>query len=95
MPHHVPETLFASNDTHRALGSRQWAALAMLALGVGLVQISGTKPKEDNPSEDGALTGSSSSGENPMLGFAAVLLACCSSGFAGVYFEKVTRCRVG
>jgi UDP-galactose transporter len=29
--------------------------------------------------------------ENPLLGFLAVLLACCCSGFAGAYFERVLK----
>merc|ERR1712173_511826 len=29
--------------------------------------------------------------QNTMLGLSAVLAACCSSGFAGVYFEKVLK----
>lgn len=59
---------------------RQWAALAMLALGVGLVQISGKKDSDDSIKNDA---------QRPLLGFAAVMMACCTSGFAGVYFEKV------
>lgn len=29
--------------------------------------------------------------ENPFLGFIALLAACCLSGFAGVYFEKILK----
>ena len=29
--------------------------------------------------------------QNPFLGLVAVLSACCSSGFAGVYFEKMLK----
>jgi UDP-galactose transporter len=31
------------------------------------------------------------SGQNPILGLTAVLMACFSSGFAGVYFEKMLK----
>lgn len=60
---------------------RQWGALGMLAIGVALVQISGGQSGEDK----------NAGGQNPLLGFAAVMTACCTSGFAGVYFEKVSE----
>lgn len=28
---------------------------------------------------------------SPLVGLVAVLVACCSSGFAGVYFEKILK----
>lgn len=34
---------------------------------------------------------STASTQNPFLGFTTVLLACMSSGFSGVYFEKVLK----
>lgn len=71
---------------------KQWGALAMLALGVGLVQVSGSSSspgKDDDDSGDG---GDPGDGQDPLLGLAAVLMACCTSGFAGVYFEKVCVC---
>lgn len=30
--------------------------------------------------------------QNPLLGFVAIMMSCCTSGFAGVYFEKVCVC---
>lgn len=59
---------------------KQWLSLVMLALGVGLVQVSSVESKDDDV-KDGK--------ENRILGLVAVLLSCCTSGFAGVYFEKV------
>ena len=59
---------------------KQWLSLVMLALGVGLVQVSSVENKDD-AEKDGK--------ENRILGLVAVLLSCCTSGFAGVYFEKV------
>lgn len=67
----------------RVLLRKQWGALAMLALGVGLVQVSGSN--EEGKQDDGE-----NDGQNPLLGLVAVLMACCTSGFAGVYFEKVS-----
>lgn len=74
---------------------KQWGALAMLALGVGLVQVSSSSSKSSSDSEDDgagiddAEGDEDGSGQNPLLGLVMVLLACCTSGFAGVYFEKV------
>lgn len=70
--------------TCRVLIARQWIALAMLALGVGLVQVSRSDDEEKDPKD----------GQNPLLGFVAVMMSCCTSGFAGVYFEKVSRRRL-
>eukprot|EP00611_Tribonema_gayanum_P027389 TRINITY_DN674_c2_g2_i1.p1 TRINITY_DN674_c2_g2~~TRINITY_DN674_c2_g2_i1.p1 ORF type:complete len:392 (+),score=155.94 TRINITY_DN674_c2_g2_i1:251-1426(+) len=67
----------------RALGAQQWASLCMLAAGVGLVQLSSAAT--------GGSSSSGSSGGNSAAGLAAVLAACVTSGFAGVYFEKVLK----
>lgn len=39
----------------------------------------------DTPAKVQPTTGS------PFVGLVAVLVACCSSGFAGVYFEKILK----
>jgi len=44
--------------------------------GVALVQVSQVSDSASKPS-----------GERPMLGLTAVFMACCTSGFASVYFE--------
>ncbi|CAN0344263.1 unnamed protein product, partial [Scytosiphon promiscuus] len=80
----------------RVLQVKQWAALAMLAFGVGLVQISSSsgggddETPEDTDSPD-LLDEESGGRQNPLLGLVMVLMACCTSGFAGVYFEKVLK----
>lgn len=62
----------------------------MLALGVGLVQISGQSSQEADGTAASAGSDDVHDDESAVLGFVAVVLACCTSGFAGVYFEKVT-----
>ncbi|KNC75958.1 UDP-N-acetylglucosamine transporter, partial [Sphaeroforma arctica JP610] len=57
----------------------KWLSLFILMSGVALVQI----PTGDTKKE--VIVG------NQMLGLFAVLAACCSSGFAGVYFEKILK----
>lgn len=60
----------------------QWMALALLFVGVSAVQLSQNASNSSSHSEVE---------QNPMLGLVAVLLSCCSSGFAGVYFEKLLK----
>ena len=67
----------------KTLKAAQWGALLLLTLGVALVQLSAMKPAAG----DAAGAGGSSS----FYGLLAVLCACCSSGLAGVYFEKVLK----
>ena len=59
--------------------SLQWTSIIALTLGIAIVQVSQSK--------------GSSRGENQnqFLGLIAVLSAACTSGFAGVYFEKVLK----
>ena len=70
---------------NRSLSKRQWAALLLLTVGVSLAQLSSAS----------ASSSSSSSAErqrrNSTLGFAAVLAAATTSGFSGVYFEKILK----
>lgn len=56
----------------------QWLSLCLLCCGVGLVQASSVQEA----------TGVTS---NSVLGLAAVIAACGSSGLAGVYFEMVLK----
>lgn len=70
----------------KRLHVRQWAALACLLAGVATVQIESTQ------SEQHAGLGASG---NPLLGLTMVLLASLSSGFAGVYFERLLKDRAG
>ncbi|XP_060934753.1 solute carrier family 35 member A3a [Limanda limanda] len=75
--------LFSVSMLGRRLGIYQWLSLLILMAGVALVQW---------PSDSAAP--SAKEVEDPSTGFigvAAVLVACCSSGFAGVYFEKILK----
>ena len=63
----------------RRLVSRQWVALVLLMLGVGLVQL----PESQSPHPDLR--------QNKLTGFTAVLVACFSSGYAGVFYEKLVK----
>ena len=59
----------------------------MLLGGVILVQLSNMK--DSSGDADGSATGDAHT--NPVLGLTVVLMACVSSGFTGVYFEKIVK----
>ena len=67
----------------RRLYSRQWFALALLAVGVGIVQLQNATPA--SPDHEGHFEG------DKLTGLLAVLIACLTSGLAGVYFELVLK----
>lgn len=75
---------FAVVVLKRHLIKWQWIALAVLASGVALVQLSST----DKPV---ATTNTKILEQSKILGFSAALGACFISGFAGIYFEKVLK----
>ncbi|KAK0411808.1 hypothetical protein QR680_005857 [Steinernema hermaphroditum] len=64
----------------RSLARAQWFALAILFVGVSLVQLQPDAKKKESGVE-----------QNPIIGLSAVIVACCLSGFAGVYFEKILK----
>ncbi|CAJ0932637.1 unnamed protein product, partial [Mesorhabditis belari] len=63
----------------RSLNKAQWVALFVLFVGVSLVQSQTSN------------VGNSSNDQSPVIGFTAVIVACCLSGFAGIYFEKILK----
>ncbi|XP_070562848.1 UDP-N-acetylglucosamine transporter-like [Ptychodera flava] len=66
----------------KKLNTLKWVSLVMLMAGVALVQM----PAEDSSTEEKSLSTTSQ-----VVGLIAVLSACFSSGFAGVYFEKILK----
>ncbi|XP_072023647.1 UDP-N-acetylglucosamine transporter-like isoform X2 [Amphiura filiformis] len=65
----------------KQLNSYKWASLVTLMIGVALVQMPSESKEPEKP-----LTAT-----NQFIGLVAVLCACFSSGFAGVYFEKILK----
>jgi len=65
----------------RIITKMQYLSLVLLTMGVALVQFSGVKPKE----------GIEYTVQDQVTGLVYVLIACCLSGTAGVYFEKVLK----
>uniref|UniRef100_A0A3Q2NQ30 Solute carrier family 35 member A3a n=1 Tax=Fundulus heteroclitus TaxID=8078 RepID=A0A3Q2NQ30_FUNHE len=75
--------LFSVSMLGRRLGVYQWLSLLILMAGVALVQW---------PSESAAAPEKEArSAGSQFVGVTSVLVACCSSGFAGVYFEKILK----
>uniref|UniRef100_A0A8D3BPS7 Solute carrier family 35 member 2 n=1 Tax=Scophthalmus maximus TaxID=52904 RepID=A0A8D3BPS7_SCOMX len=68
--------LFSVLMLRKSLSRVQWVSLLLLFAGVAIVQ---------------ATFKINSSNQNYMVGLVAVVISCLSSGFAGVYFEKILK----
>ena len=68
---------FSMSMLGKVLTRLQWMSLMILTIGVSLAQLS----SQDNHGTS----------ENTAAGFAAVLAAACTSGFSGVWFEKILK----
>lgn len=75
--------LFSVCMLHKKLGIFKWISLILLMGGVTLVQWQ-TDVKGTGSTKEPSVSGQ-------FIGLLAVLTACCSSGFAGVYFEKILK----
>uniref|UniRef100_A0A8C1WPL6 Solute carrier family 35 member 2 n=1 Tax=Cyprinus carpio TaxID=7962 RepID=A0A8C1WPL6_CYPCA len=75
--------LFSVLMLRKSLSKIQWISLVLLFAGVAIVQVEqeGGKQKE-------ALT---STNQSYFKGLVSVIISCLSSGFAGVYFEKILK----
>lgn len=76
--------IFSVAMLNKKLSKIQWASLITLFCGVALIELM-TVSNESNPSKGVDRK------ERPVIGFVAILIACCLSGFAGVYFEKILK----
>ncbi|KAF1560687.1 UNVERIFIED_CONTAM: UDP-galactose translocator, partial [Eudyptes pachyrhynchus] len=72
-----------------SLSRLQWFSLALLFAGVALVQAEQALPSPGLPPPPAPPEGSPP--QNYALGLAAVAVSCLSSGFAGVYFERLLK----
>jgi UDP-sugar transporter A1/2/3 len=73
----------------KTIEKHQWFSLFMLAIGVALVTW--PSPEETNKRE---MIQSQATWLQQSMGFGAVLMASLTSGFAGVYFEKILKTSV-
>ncbi|XP_015907733.1 UDP-N-acetylglucosamine transporter isoform X2 [Parasteatoda tepidariorum] len=72
--------LFSVAMLNRKLNPYQWISLFTLFVGIALVQVA--QFDTHSPAQ---------AGQSPLIGFVAIVIACCMSGFAGVYFEKILK----
>lgn len=77
--------LFSVTLLSRKLNSLKWISLLLLTVGVALVQMPADKKPSSSDADSGLLK------SDRVLGFLAIIAACFSSGFAGVYFEKILK----
>lgn len=73
--------LFSVLLLRKSLSRLQWGSLVILFIGVAVVQAEQSGGKE----------AISASGQNYAVGLIAVTVSCLSSGFAGVYFERILK----
>lgn len=71
--------IFSVTFLKKHISSFQWLSLIILGAGVVLVQF------------DPTAKSSGGSGNNMFLGLVSVVVACCTSGFAGVFMEKMFK----
>ncbi|KAM7405349.1 hypothetical protein PAMP_012617 [Pampus punctatissimus] len=75
--------LFSVLMLRKSLSRVQWISLLLLFGGVAIVQVQQEGNKEASVLD--------SSNQKYMVGLVAVVISCMSSGFAGVYFEKILK----
>lgn len=91
--------IFSVLMLNKKLSKFQWVALIVLFIGVALIETvavadhtSGKKIQNHDNVNTTTFDGQEvSNEEKPIIGFVAILIACCLSGFAGVYFEKILK----
>merc|ERR1712038_2069523 len=72
--------IFAVIMLKKQLIKSQWLSLVLLIIGVAMVQLSDVKEVKVADTE-----------QSKFIGFSAALTACCLSGLAGIYFEKILK----
>ncbi|KAF4072563.1 hypothetical protein AMELA_G00264360 [Ameiurus melas] len=76
--------LFSVLMLRKSLSRVQWISLLLLFAGVAIVQL-----EQDSSKKKEAIVSAGS--QSYVKGLLAVIVSCLSSGFAGVYFEKILK----
>lgn len=94
--------IFSVTMLGKKLSHIQWISLVILFFGVALIEqlavsesykanLKGNTTLEATDLDVNQISPKLDHVDNPTLGFISVLIACCLSGFAGVYFEKILK----
>ncbi|XP_005166767.1 UDP-galactose translocator isoform X2 [Danio rerio] len=75
--------LFSVLMLRKSLSRIQWISLVLLFAGVAIVQV-----EQESGKQKEAVTAAN---QNYFKGLLSVIISCLSSGFAGVYFEKILK----
>ncbi|TRY72831.1 hypothetical protein DNTS_009526 [Danionella cerebrum] len=75
--------LFSVLMLRKSLSKLQWFSLVLLFTGVAIVQV-----EQESSKHKETLTATN---QNYFKGLVSVIVSCLSSGFAGVYFEKILK----
>ncbi|CAK8688764.1 unnamed protein product [Clavelina lepadiformis] len=79
----ITTALFSVGMLGKSLSRLQWVSMVILFTGVAIVQVQTQASNKE--------TVSTSIEQNAAMGLVAVVVSCVSSGFAGVYFEKILK----
>jgi len=79
---HIIIAIFSVLLLKRHLFRHQWISILLLAIGIALVQF---------PTGDRTTTQGENAFMDKALGLLSVFITCVTSGFAGVYFEKMLK----
>jgi UDP-galactose transporter len=90
--------LFSVTMLKRSLSVKKWVSLVLLMVGVAIVQIPIGESSDDTHKKaardvqiSSKVLATGHPEMNRSLGLLAVIIACSTSGLAGVYFEKVLK----
>lgn len=78
--------MFSVLIVNKKIRRKQWAALFLLFVGVSLVQL---PQNSDTEKAQNDIHGNEE--KNRFMGLLAVIACCMSSGFSGVYFERLIK----
>jgi UDP-galactose transporter len=88
----ITTVLFSILLLGRSISLRQWLSLALLTLGVALVQVSGAETSQGWLQQlTSLMRGRTLPTSNAFKGLMAVVAASATSGLTSVYFEKLVK----